>query len=217
MKSGEGNENPRRKKMSSFLVPRKIFLTLLSKPIQLYENNEFFCWDSAILLSNFLLANAELITSKVVMEMGSGVGLIAIVLAILNPKLAIITDGQKAAMEKISQNLKLNEIEADALEMRLFVWGKFDPYFINEAPTIDVVISADIFYDENDFDSIFATFEFFARKNPQIFILSAYQVRSAAAIDFYAHKWKFSFHCLDPKIENCSNAELQLLVFAKNV
>ena len=46
------------------------------------------------------------------------------------------------------------------------IWGQFSPSLIRDLPPVNLVLAADILFDENDFDAVFATFVFFLTRTP---------------------------------------------------
>ena len=123
-------------------------------------------WESAEVLSNYLIANSGLIRNKNVLELGAGTGLCSIVASNLKAKKVIATD-RASVLHVLEENIDLNwnqgkgqdqiagELTADILE-----WTqpkKFQRKFVP-----DVIIGADLVYIQDLFPALIETLKFFA-------------------------------------------------------
>ena len=134
------------------------------------------------------------------LKLGAGIGLPGLVAASVGANV-VLTDVE-TALPLCKENCTVNAacMVTQPQVYRLFVcglmnkvmcfhWGLFTKEIIELQP-FDIIISADIFYDNTDgkraentlftcaeYEDIIASIEFFLRKNPNAIFLTTYQVR----------------------------------------
>ncbi|CAD7695028.1 unnamed protein product [Ostreobium quekettii] len=81
-------------------------------------------WEAGFLLGEFILNNPVLFSGRSILELGSGTGLVAVCLARVGARLAILTDGQQKAVENCRHNLNLNGIKHTAVDPSLLDFRK---------------------------------------------------------------------------------------------
>jgi predicted nicotinamide N-methyase len=144
-----------------------------------------FVWPSAVILSDFIIAHANLFKGKHILELGSGTGLSGLIAAVVGASSVTLTDAAHATA--VLQNCLLN-VQLNAhlfrecnVKVRGLSWGVFsgDVLFGMCDPPPDIIIAADCFYDSEDFDHVLATVAFFLRTNPAAVLYTTYHHRSA--------------------------------------
>lgn len=152
-----------------------------------------------------------------ILELGSGTGLPGILAAACGASV-LLTDDEEAdsVLKNARISLKANDpvtwthtsLESGIPQTQLEIvslssssvlplsWGSISAPILLEyhkRPFPDLIIAADCFYDnKEDFDSVFATLEYFFDKNPSCSFITTYQVRSINTdIHRHAKKWGF--------------------------
>ncbi len=108
-------------------------------------------WPSAVGLSNYIAANPQLISNKTVLELGCGLGFTSMVIARQNPEELLITDYEQDALELTRMNFALNGMGEPHLQI-------LDWRGPNLEKKYEVLIAADILYEERFFGPLFDLF-----------------------------------------------------------
>jgi predicted nicotinamide N-methyase len=126
-------------------------------------------WPAGFYLAEVIAANKNLFDGKVVLELGAGVGITGILLKwMTQTRSTILTDYTREILNNMYYNMQINEIEATELSQakpedfnngKLFVdefdWSTFE---MTKLPvSVDVIIAADVVYDEDLTVSLVAT------------------------------------------------------------
>jgi len=108
----------------------------------LMENPPFwsFCWASGHILAQHLLQNPDLVKNKVVVDFGSGSGVVAIAAVMAGAKKVIACDIDPIAQTAIKSNALLNKVS-------LNICGDINS--IKEKA--DILTAADVLYDKENF------------------------------------------------------------------
>lgn len=107
-------------------------------------------WPSSLYLSEFILSYPEIFTTKSCFEVGSGVGLVGILLALIKASEVILTDGDMSTLANLKLNLDLNQLsgerETSEVKCKYLSW---ETTSISELQsfTPDIVLGADVVYD----------------------------------------------------------------------
>ena len=99
-----------------------------------------FCWASGQVLADFILAEPGWVKGKRVLDFGCGSGVVAIAAALAGAKEVIACDIDPLAIQASRVNARLNEVELVLT----------DDYF-SVAGDIDLIIVADVLYDQSNF------------------------------------------------------------------
>ncbi|KAJ6714885.1 HEPATOCELLULAR CARCINOMA-ASSOCIATED ANTIGEN [Salix viminalis] len=103
-------------------------------------------WDSALLLSRWLVASQLDLRNKSVIELGAGAGLPGLTAALLGASRVLLTD-IAPLLPGLVKNVEANELE-DRVEVRELVWGSDESLSrIGESRGFDVVLMSDVFFD----------------------------------------------------------------------
>ncbi len=135
-------------------------------------------WDSAVLLSRFLMKNASSLSefSRVV-ELGSGTGLAGLVASKVLKSASVTLTDLPGCVDRLDSNIALNQSNANCVS---FIWGQVDnvdPIMLSDDPCL--VLAADCLLPYNPIllrllaDSI----SFLVRRNPKSQALIAYEER----------------------------------------
>lgn len=101
-----------------------------------------FCWASGLAMAQWLLAEPHHVKGKVVLDFGSGSGVVAIAAKMAGAKRVICCDIDQVSLEACAANAELNDVELEYLE---------DLYQLERMPEhIDVLLAADVLYDQSN-------------------------------------------------------------------
>jgi predicted nicotinamide N-methyase len=121
-----------------------------------------YVWPSARLLAEYISFNRASFTDKTILELGAGTCLPGLVAAKIGANV-IFTDCAKFSqvLDNIRAVCKLNHLQVDApavsaadagghgrVRVQGLTWGEFSEDIVHGLPKIDLIIGADIFYDE---------------------------------------------------------------------
>jgi protein-lysine N-methyltransferase EEF2KMT len=122
-------------------------------------------WEAALHLGQYLCANPGLIENRRVLELGAGTGYLGILCAkYLGAEHVLVSDGSEDVINNLPDNFFLNGLQGSSrispLELR---WGHAlvgtEEQAWNGGRRVDVVLGADITYDEKVSPSLVATLE----------------------------------------------------------
>lgn len=115
-------------------------------------------WRAAENLCNWMVENRGYFVDKTVCELGAGLGLVSILLAKLDiaKEPIICTDGDEVSINLLEDNIERNDCESKVIGKKLF-WGEGHDEFLEEHPMIDVIIAADVVYEEYHLEAILST------------------------------------------------------------
>lgn len=99
-----------------------------------------FCWAGGHALAHYISYHPQHFTDKVIVDFGSGSGVVAIAAAKVNAKRVIACDIDPHALDAIAANAALNHVHVDICNSL----GE-----INER--YDLIIAADVLYDQSNF------------------------------------------------------------------
>ena len=97
-----------------------------------------FCWASGQVLASYLLANPDLVRGKVVADVGSGSGVVAIAAKLAGAKTVIACDQDPDAIEACLYNAKLNRCPLQSISS------------LDQLSPVDTITVADVFYDRDN-------------------------------------------------------------------
>lgn len=144
-------------------------------------------WQASIALSDYLLHNSHKIKNKIILELGSGTGLCGlIILKYCNISKIILSDGSLKVIDLLQENLKINfenfNLKHEFNNFKLFeikkieigIWHllwqniveEYDNDKIKEIITPDIILAADVIYDEEILPILIQTIDFlFTKRN----------------------------------------------------
>lgn len=113
-----------------------------------------YTWQAAGALAEWAIANVRLLRGRRVLELGSGTGLTGLVVSqTCAPKQLALTDGNERVVELLRQNVAANGLEADVL-VRELDWAAVVESGICAQIVPDVILAADVVYDDSLFDPL---------------------------------------------------------------
>lgn len=98
-----------------------------------------FCWASGLVMAQQIAANPDWVKNKVVLDVGSGSGVVAIAAKKAGAKKVIASDIDPLAQVAIALNAELNQQD-------ITVIGDFNDY----QGSVDLITVADVLYDKNN-------------------------------------------------------------------
>ncbi|XP_063284865.1 protein N-lysine methyltransferase METTL21A [Pelobates fuscus] len=123
-------------------------------------------WDAAVVLCMFLEAGSINLKGSSVIELGAGTGLVGIVAGLLGAHVTI-TD-RDVAMDFLKSNV--NENLPPGLQDKVFIkpltWGRA----LEDFPTFDVIVGADIIYLEETFPDLLQTILHLSSENSLVLL-----------------------------------------------
>ena len=126
----------------------------------------FQLWRGAFFMADFAIHHSEIFQNKTILEIGAGTGITSIVISKhCHPKKVIVTD-LDFLHDTLKNNLKRNNSTAYAQVLDLNNYEKTT--ISSELPSVEIVIGADIIYDNNITDSLFnfmKTFQNSSKRN----------------------------------------------------
>ncbi len=136
-------ELPACKGLSLFLINPEYSLDALDEESarKVMDNPLYwmFCWASGRAMAQMILHQPEIVFDKVVLDVGSGSGVVAIAAALAGAKKVIASDLDKMSHKAISLNAELNNVELEII-------GDYQEYY----GAIDLITIADVLYDSSN-------------------------------------------------------------------
>ncbi|EDW78282.1 uncharacterized protein Dwil_GK16347 [Drosophila willistoni] len=169
-------------------------------------------WEASLALADYLLEHPDLVKDKNILELGAGTGLLGVLLK--QPSLAlgvrrvIMTDGSPSCVRLMRHNIRINfpnakskeEIEIPHCEQLL--WETVEEFGYDDEDAINLVLAADVVYDNSVFNSLLRTFEYFYLKsNLKLHILLASTVRNIETLQ----KFSEQLQLYDYQVTPCAN------------
>lgn len=149
-------------------------------------------WEAALHLGEYLCLNSRsLVQGRSILELGAGTGYISILCARhLGASRVMATDGSDDVVSSLPDNFNLNGLQAGSLiHAKEFKWGpisasgehsEWDPN-----KQIDLVVGADVTYDETAITALVSTFEDIFRLYPKVKIIIAATRRNPKTYAFF--------------------------------
>ncbi|CAH1185685.1 unnamed protein product [Phyllotreta striolata] len=128
-------------------------------------------WQASLALSEWIIYNKDQFNEKIVLELGSGIGLTGLVLSkTCEAKQIYLTDCHETVLENLRENTEINLVDTSStvdnykflkvlctrknVSVFNLPWEDFDMEICKDLGNIDVVIGADIIYDKDLFQSL---------------------------------------------------------------
>lgn len=154
-------------------------------------------WQASIALADYLVENIELLRGKCVLELGAGTGLCGMIaLHCCGVRHMLLTDGSRECIELMKENVKRNfseasefndgayEIKGKSLDLCKLEWGAIDGMQWPFGFSTDVILAADVVYDDTLFDSLTHVIDYvFKMKKDKCVMLLAATVRNVHTLN----------------------------------
>ena len=127
----------------------------------LSEEKCCFTWPSAIALSKYLCSHPCTVEGKRIVELGCGTGVPSVVAIKLGAQHVILTDTNISYATKTQQ---LNTMDSNKFKCVAYNWGLLSP-LLHEFGVVDVIMSADCFYESYSFEAIIKTVAYLLHLN----------------------------------------------------
>ncbi|GAB3095383.1 class I SAM-dependent methyltransferase [Pseudomaricurvus hydrocarbonicus] len=116
-------------------LPQEAALRLMDQPYYWA-----FCWASGLVLSEYIVANPDLVAGKRVVDFGCGSGVVAIAAAKAGAAEVVACDIDPVAMLATRENAELNQVTLT-----------YSDDFDHIDGSVDLIIVADVLYDRDNF------------------------------------------------------------------
>ncbi|KAL2348643.1 hypothetical protein Fmac_002643 [Flemingia macrophylla] len=150
------------------------------------EDYGLFVWPCSVVLAEYVWQHKHRFSGANVVELGAGTSLPGLVAAKLGARVTLTDDSTRLeVLDNMRRVCDLNKLECSVLGL---TWGVWDSSIFSLQPTI--ILGADVFYDSNAFDDLFATVTFMLRNSPGSIFITSYHNRSGHhLIEFLMGKW----------------------------
>ena len=112
-------------------------------------------WEASFFLADYLIANAQIVRGKRVLELGSGLGFLSLVCSHLGAKKVLATDYHHDVLEMLDTNMKLNPSLSGNITVSNLDWN--NPSTLDSS--VDLVICSDVVYDPDLISPLVKTIE----------------------------------------------------------
>ncbi|XP_004930434.1 protein-lysine N-methyltransferase EEF2KMT isoform X1 [Bombyx mori] len=179
-------------------------------------------WEAALMLSDWILCNKELFSSKDVLELGSGIGFTGITLAkFCEPKSVTMTDCHEDVLQVLCENVDINfpsqcknrssdgttyELDnVSRVDVKMLDWNEITD-LPNKRP--DVILGADIVYDPSILKPLCNVLKIFCDRKNDVNIYIASIIRNELTFESFLQVLEtYNFHC--EKLMQPTNAHIE--------
>ncbi|KAK4261698.1 hypothetical protein QN277_004658 [Acacia crassicarpa] len=150
------------------------------------EDYGLFVWPCSIVLAEYIWQQRQRFSGTSVVELGAGTSLPGLVAAKVGADVTLTDDSSRLeVLDNMRKVCDLNKLKCNVLGL---TWGVWDSSIFNLQAK--VILGADVLYDSNAFDDLFATVTFLLQKSPGSVFITAYHNRSGHhLIEFLMVKW----------------------------
>ncbi|MCJ1425884.1 hypothetical protein MMC29_003785 [Sticta canariensis] len=164
-------------------------------------------WEAALFLGTYLFSSAgKYIVQKNILELGAGTGFLSILCAKhLGARYVLATDGSGAVVNDLESNIFLNGLEgAEIINAGMLNWGHMLNDEIlkggDENRSYDLIIGADVTYDDQTILALVSTLRDLADRYPEIKALISATARNETTLRAFFHtcdQYAFNVKVLD--------------------
>ncbi|CAL5188192.1 unnamed protein product [Lathyrus oleraceus] len=150
------------------------------------EDYGLYVWPCSVILGEYVWQQKQRFSEANVVELGAGTCLPGLVAAKVGASVTLTDDSSRLeVLDNMRRVCDLNKLECNVLGL---TWGVWDSSIFDLRPTI--ILGADVLYDSNAFDDLFATVTFLLRNSPGSTFITSYHNRSGHhLIEFLMRKW----------------------------
>lgn len=155
-------------------------------------------WEAALHLGEYLCANPQIVRGRRILELGAGTGYLAILCGkFLGADHVIASDGSDDVINNLPESLFLNELQEGRKILPMDLkWGHAlvgtEDQEWNMGEVVDVVIGADITYDESILPALVGTVEELLSKFPLLQVLISATQRNEATFESFQVKCRLA-------------------------
>lgn len=132
-------------------------------------------------MCEYIINHRHIFSNYSVCELGAGLGMVSILLAkafepsnqlidhILPPKVIVATDGDDDTIELLHQNIQNTNSQID---YRKLYWGELEEFLDNYPEPFDILLAADVIYEEEQIKPLVMTVEKILKKPDGVFYLA---------------------------------------------
>lgn len=138
-------------------------------------------WEAALALGTYLLQHPHVVRGKTVLELGAGTGFLAILAARMGAVRVTATDGNEGIVQQLQRNVHENQV-FNLVDTKVLRFGELHPRDDDGGngpgdAAYDVVLGADVTYDETVVDALAATIAHLVQLNAKVVVIIAATVR----------------------------------------
>ncbi|XP_015889736.3 uncharacterized protein LOC107424440 isoform X1 [Ziziphus jujuba] len=150
------------------------------------EEYGLFVWPCSIVLAEYVWQQRLRFSGATVVELGAGTSLPGLVAAKVGAHVTLTDDANKLeVLDNMRRVCHLNKLHCNILGL---TWGVWDASIFTLCPRI--ILGADVLYDNDAFDDLFATVTFLLQNSPGSVFITTYHNRSGHHhIEFLMVKW----------------------------
>eukprot|EP01126_Amoeba_proteus_P063075 TRINITY_DN8651_c0_g1_i7.p1 TRINITY_DN8651_c0_g1~~TRINITY_DN8651_c0_g1_i7.p1 ORF type:complete len:188 (-),score=37.88 TRINITY_DN8651_c0_g1_i7:143-706(-) len=112
-----------------------------------------------------MVQNSDFFSSKICLELGSGIGLTGVVLCKkVNVKLLVMTDYTDAVLSNLQRNVEINQVPSDIVRVMELDWEKLDQFVLKQPQSPEILFAADCVYDPGLIDSFVPVLKHFLKQ-----------------------------------------------------
>ncbi|KAK1273423.1 hypothetical protein QJS04_geneDACA009652 [Acorus gramineus] len=158
--------------------------------IEIVENMKeeygMFVWPCSVALAEYVWQQRSRFEGKTVVELGAGTSLPGLVASKVGANVVLTDNADRLeVLDNMRKTCELNKLDCRILAV---TWGEWDEPLFTLVPHI--VLGADVLYDSNDFDNLFATVAFMLQSSPGSVFITTYHDRSGHhLIELLMVKW----------------------------
>lgn len=150
------------------------------------EEYGLFVWPCSVILAEYVWQQRSRFSGAAVLELGAGTSLPGLVAAKVGADVTLTDDSSRPeVLANMRRQCGLNNLECKVMGL---TWGLWDSNVFDLHP--DIILGADVLYDSNAFDDLFATVTFLLENSPSSVFITSYHNRSGHhLIEFLMVKW----------------------------
>ncbi|CAH9098515.1 unnamed protein product [Cuscuta epithymum] len=150
------------------------------------EEYGLFVWPCSVILAEYVWQQKSRFSGTTVVELGAGTSLPGLVAAKLGADVTLTDDSNRPeVLANMRRQCDLNDLKCKILGL---TWGQWDSNVFDIHPNI--ILGADVLYDANAFDDLFASVTFLLENSPSSVFMTTYHNRSGHhLIEFLMVKW----------------------------
>ncbi|KAM7349617.1 protein-lysine N-methyltransferase EEF2KMT isoform 2-T2 [Cochliomyia hominivorax] len=156
-----------------YVIEPNIYFTIKESKGFVAEGTTGLCsWQASLALADYFIQNPNIISGKRVIELGAGTGLCGLIIfKMCHPKHLLLTDGSRACVELMCENLERNfpksfpknnmfKMNEQVLECLVVPWKGIEEIQQISNLKLDIIVAADVVYDNSCFTDLASAINF---------------------------------------------------------